>query len=611
MSTNHIGSEKSMKTYVRFSGLISFFAVMLMVVVLLYVFAEPLVKSSIEKTGGTLLGAEVNVASVAIQYSPLVLTINKLEATDPEQPSHNMFSVKQAKAGIDLWQYLLGKTIIEQLDVTQLELMTKRSRVGDVYRQHQNDEQQPLVDKTLLPAMDLQLPDTKSILDDSNLLTVKAAEQLHTSYDEEKVKLSALKEKLPSKEKLAEYQAKIKDIGKMKVKNLDDFNQVKAKFDSVKKEFTADQAIVKAAKKQFSASKQRIVNNISALKNAPKQDWQAIENKYQLDNINTEDFAHILFGEKARDYYQKAEKLYQRIAPFINSNNNVKPDEQTKLSATGRFIHFDEDSPLPAFLVKQATLSMVLEQGDFEITAKELTHQHWYRNKATELHVNSTNLTNGGDVRIDSQFKLAKNGHASGQGKWLIKEVALINMSLSDAKSLALTLTQGELSGSGKFNVNQNNTIGSNNQFALTKASYQGEADTKFAGILLDTVKSLDALTLGVNVEGAIDKPIWHISSSLDKAVKGAFKAQIANKLIDFKTQVNSGLNEKLAQSLQLNNQENTEFVDFEALLGDTDSALEQLKNSDVVKQQKNKLENKAKDKLQDKLKGKLGDLFG
>lgn len=176
MSTNHIGSEKSMKTYVRFSGLISFFAVMLMVVVLLYVFAEPLVKSSIEKTGGTLLGAEVNVASVAIQYSPLVLTINKLEATDPEQPSHNMFSVKQAKAGIDLWQYLLGKTIIEQLDVTQLELMTKRSRVGDVYRQHQNDEQQPLVDKTLLPAMDLQLPDTKSILDDSNLLTVKAAE---------------------------------------------------------------------------------------------------------------------------------------------------------------------------------------------------------------------------------------------------------------------------------------------------------------------------------------------------------------------------------------------------------------------------------------------------
>jgi hypothetical protein len=89
--------------------------------------------------------------------------------------------------------------------------------------------------------------------------------------------------------------------------------------------------------------------------------------------------------------------------------------------------------------------------------------------------------------------------------------------------------------------------------------------------------------------------------------VKGAFKKQIANKLTEFKTQVYSGLNEKLAQSLQLNNQKDAEFVNFEALLGDTDNTLEQLKNSDIVEQQKKKLQNKAKDKLKDK----LSDLFG
>jgi hypothetical protein len=70
---------------------------------------------------------------------------------------------------------------------------------------------------------------------------------------------------------------------------------------------------------------------------------------------------------------------------------------------------------------------------------------------------------------------------------------------------------------------------------------------------------------------------------------------------------VYSGLNEKLAQSLQLNNQKDAEFVNFEALLGDTDNTLEQLKNSDIVEQQKKKLQNKAKDKLKDK----LSDLFG
>lgn len=622
MSTNNIGSANSMKNYVRFSGLISFFAVMFLVVVLLYLFAETIVKSTIEQVGGTMIGAEVNVASVDLQYSPLVLTINNLEATDAEQPSHNLFSVKQSKAGIDFWQYFLGKTIIEQLDVEQLELMTKRSRVGEVYRQKQSDESKHLIDESLLPAMDLQLPDIKSILDDSNLLTVKAAEQLQTSYDAEKLKLNALKEKLPSKATLAAYKIKIKNISKMKVKNLADFNKVKTEFENVKKEFNADKAIVKKAKKQFSDSKQRLVKKFSALKNAPKQDWQAIESKYQLDNVNTEDFAHILFGEQARGYYQKAKKLYLLIAPFINSDNTDHHEAQTQLSDQGRFIHFDEYSPLPDFLIKQAKLSIVLEQGNFDITAKELTHQHWYRNKASKVHIGSTNLTDGGDVSIDSQFEVTKNGDLSGEGQWLIKQLALKNLPLTDVESLALTLVEGRLSGSGNFTVNQDNNRGNNNigssriestnlesknHFALTKASYQGKADSKFADILLDTFKATDEFTVDVKVVGAVEEPKWSISSSLDKVMKGALKKQIAKKLIEFKTQVNSGLNKKLAESLQLNNQQNAEFVNFEALLADTDNALDQLKNSDVVKQQKKKLQDKVKDKLKDK----LSDLFG
>jgi uncharacterized protein (TIGR03545 family) len=622
MSTNNVKAAKSIKNYVRFSGLISFFAVTLLVAFLLYLFAETLVKSAIEQVGGSMLGAEVNVASVDLEYSPLVLTINNLEVTDAEQPSHNLFSVKQSKAGIDLWQFLLGKTIIEQLDVVKLELMTVRGHVGEVYSQNQTDEQQPITVESLMPAMDLQLPDIKSILDDSNLLTVKAAEQLQISYDAEKLKLNALKEKLPSKAKLAAYQLKIKNISKMKVKNLADFNKVKTEFDNIKKDFNDDQAIVKAAKTQFLSSKKRLVKHVSALRNAPDQDWQVIESKYKLETVNTEDFAHILFGEQARGYYQKAEKLYQRIAPFLNSDNKVNKDTQANLSAQGRFIHFDENSPLPEFLVKNAKLSMVLAQGDFEITAKELTNQHWYRNKASTVHISSTNLTNGGDFTMDSQFERAKNGDLSGEGRWLIKQFTLQNMPLTDVKSLTLTLVEGKLSGSGDFAVNQNNDTGgthtkstsiesnnieSNSHFVLANASYQGEADSKFASILLDTFKSLDELTLDLNVVGGVDQPKFVMSSSLDKAVKGAFKKQIANKLTEFKTQVYSGLNEKLAQSLQLNNQKDAEFVNFEALLGDTDNTLEQLKNSDIVEQQKKKLQNKAKDKLKDK----LSDLFG
>lgn len=611
MNVNKEGTAKSMKNYIRFSGLIGFFTVMLVVVFLLYLFAETLIKSTIEQVAGTSLGAEVNVASIELQYSPLVLTINGLEATDAELPTHNLFSVQRAEAGVDLWQYLLGKTIIEQLNVEQLELSTKRSHIGEVYEQSLRKQAQALTGEIALPAMDLELPDVKTIINDSNLLTVKSAAQLQKSYDEEKLKLNALKEKLPSEEKLAAYKNKIQNISKMKVKNLEDFNKVKAAFDSIKKEFSTDQVIVKSAKEQLFASKQRILDNVTTLKSSPGKDWQAIENKYQLGSVNTEDFAHILFGEKARGYYQKAESIYQRLAPFLNNSQNASQDKATPLSAKGRFIHFDEDAPLPEFLIKQASFSLVLEQGDFEVTAQELTHQHWYRNKASKVTISSTKLVNEGDVRVDGQFKLAKNGDASGQGQWLIKQLTVKDVPLSESSSLALTLVEGKLSGTGDFVVNQGNQIDSKNNFSLTEANYQSEADTKLAVILLDTIKSLDKLTLGVSAEGKLDAPSWNISSSLDDAVKGAFKKQITNKLSEFKVQVSSGLNEKLAQSLNVGEQKNAELINFETLLGDTDNTLEQLKNSDVVKQQQKKLQDKTKDKLQDKLKGKLGDLFG
>ena len=74
---------------------------------------------------------------------------------------------------------------------------------------------------------------------------------------------------------------------------------------------------------------------------------------------------------------------------------------------------------------------------------------------------------------------------------------------------------------------------------------------------------------------------------------------------------MNKGLNEKLANALKLGDSQAAELLDLEALLTDTDKALADLKNSDVVKQQQKKLEDKAKDKLKDKLKNKLGDLFG
>lgn len=629
MSTNlntetHETSPKvGIKKFIRLRGLIGFFGLILLVSLTVYVFAESLVKIGIESSLEAAFGAEVNIASVELNYAPVKITVNSLQVTDSDSPHLNLFSFNSASAGIDFWQYLLGKTIVNTLTVNDLTFSNKRKQVGKVFKA--SEDTKSLDEESMLPTMDMSLPDVSTLLNDSNLLTIKASEKLTSSYKEEKEKLRTLKKGLPDKAKIAVYKQRIKAIGKMKVKTLDDFNKVKAKFDELKGEFKQDQLLVKSAKAQLAKSKHRLETDVNTLKDAPEQDWKQIENKYQLDNVSSDDFAHILFGEKARGYYQTAEKVFEKIAPFIDSSGEKSVDNEDIIeknrSATGRFVYFKEENPLPPLLIKSAKLSVKVQPSDlisgdekesksqekrFEININEFTLSHWYREKPTTVNINAT-LAEQGRIAADSEFYRKNTGEVDASGQWKVTELELTEVSLSKAKHLMLTLDRGLLSGEGEFTLSSGKGIGSTNNFVISKADYTGEANSKFANILLDTFKSLDELTLQLGINGNVSEPSFTIKSSLNKAVKGAFKKQINRKLASFKSQVNEGLNDKIKQSLKLNTADNKNLIDLEAFLTDTDNALDNLKNSDVVKQQKEKLKNKAADKLKDKLKGLFG----
>ncbi|PKH85246.1 TIGR03545 family protein [Colwellia sp. Bg11-28] len=599
-----------MARFIRWQGMVAFVLLSALVAGLLYLFAESLVKSAIVSSAESAFGAEVNVAEVQLGYSPLQLSVLGLQVTDKDSPTQNLFSFERATAAVDVWQYLFGKIIIDELEVSQLAFSGVRSQAGKVYVDDVSDKaEESLSDqaKAMLPEVDMQLPDIKALLDDSNLLTVKASNELKNSYKVEQAKLKALKTQLPSKAKLKSYQDKVEALGKMKVSSLADIEKIKTEFDKIKVEFKTDQALIKKAKEQVLNSKEVLAQQIDALKNAPTKDWQQIEKKYQLDSIDTEDFAHILFGEKARGYVQKAQWAYEQISPLMTDMKSDGTTSEVKSHADGRFIFFKEDSPLPAILIKKALFSIKLEQGEVKITGSELTHQHWIRGKDSLININSID---NGELKLSSNFKLTQSGEFSANGEWLVNNRTLSNTELTQSKALSLSLSAGILDGIGSFSV-VNGDVEATNQFSLKQASYQGEAESKITKLLLDTIKSLDSLTVDVGVNGELSKPSFTIASSLNDALTGAFKQQVSAKLDGFKKKVNKGLNEKLSNALKLGDSQSAELLDLEALLTDSDKALADLKNSDIVKQQQKKLEDKVKDKAKDKLKDKLGDLFG
>jgi hypothetical protein len=86
---------------------------------------------------------------------------------------------------------------------------------------------------------------------------------------------------------------------------------------------------------------------------------------------------------------------------------------------------------------------------------------------------------------------------------------------------------------------------------------------------------------------------------------------QVSTKLTSFKSDIKAGLSTKLTQALGVSNKEAESLMDVEALIGDSDKALDELINSDIVAAKKKEFEDKQKDKLKDKAKEELGKLFG
>ena len=155
-----------MKRFIRWQGVVGFISIVVLIAVFVYLFANSLVKSAIEKSGEWYLGAEVNVESVDISYQPLTLEIKGFQATDPEKPSHNLVSFNQASAGINLWPYLFGKIHMSELSIDQIKIDQQRQSPGKVYQVAKESEQASAEQKedAALSATDASLPNVKDLL---------------------------------------------------------------------------------------------------------------------------------------------------------------------------------------------------------------------------------------------------------------------------------------------------------------------------------------------------------------------------------------------------------------------------------------------------------------
>ena len=93
---------------IRKSGWLVFLALLATVLLLVYVFAGTAIRIGMVYTLEKAVGAEVNIDDVSLSLSPLALTIEDLQVTNKDKPTHNTISFTQANAALEVWPALLG-----------------------------------------------------------------------------------------------------------------------------------------------------------------------------------------------------------------------------------------------------------------------------------------------------------------------------------------------------------------------------------------------------------------------------------------------------------------------------------------------------------------------
>ncbi|MFD2168006.1 TIGR03545 family protein [Thalassotalea euphylliae] len=595
-----------MSKFLRWQGLIAFIAILSLLFGLVMLFAGPLAKTAIERFGRDYTGAEVNVDRVDVHLAPFGVEIWGLQATDPKSPKNNMVAFQHADASVELWPFLFGKTIIDNVEVKGLAFNTLRKSEGSVFRLPDSDDAETANKTPWQDEVQAALPDPEELLAQSNLKTVKRAQALEATYRQEKDIVERTKAKLPTKETLKEYEARVKALTKVKVKSLADLEKVKADFDKLKADFKQEQVKIKQAKDEVLAAKDKVAAQVTALKNAPAEDWQDISQKYQLQSLEAEDFAHILFGEKAREYYQWADIVFTHVKPLLASSDKAQPEQSPLAMEQGRFVHFDEDNPLPDFWLKRGAIEVIMADTHYQANLSDITMQHWLINKRSDIKIAAQGIKGEGALTAALDFSLDNAKQLTSMGDWSLQRLPLVDVDLQETKNMQLQLVYALLSVAGKMSV-ENGQLNLVSDFDLANSQFDGSGGSKLAQIVVDTLKANQALGVTLNANGDWLAPSWGIKSDLDNMLSNAFKQQVANKLSGFKQDLQSGLNEKMAGSLSLGEGQLDELLNLEALLNDSDKAFEDLADNDVVKQHKKKLEDKAKDKLKDK----LSDLFG
>lgn len=618
-----------MKDWIRWPGLLTFTLLTAVIAGGFYFFAGTLLKAAIEHTGTDLVGAKVELDQADFSISPLGFDLYNLQVTNPDEPMVNIVQIAHINFHMNGLELLRLKVIIDEMNVEQVRLNTKRTRSGKI-AEKPADKPEPDSPGTfdfLMP--DVELPAVKDILDKETLESDRLVEKARLDLDKSKQEWDKKVAELPDKATFEAYGQTLKSIKPVKTGNklkdlqalADAINELK----KVKKNIKADVAKLNSASKALRQDIDLMKSNINAVAKAPKEDIERLKQKYSPSAAGAANISRALFGETAAYWTGITLEWYEKLAPVVlKAMKSDEKEEKAVPRNKGIDVKFKEHNPLPDFLIKTSHVSLALESGNLNGKVKDITNDQETLGRPLTFRFDADKMKNIDKIKFTGNFNHIKPGKSIDKTDLSLSGYQINNFVVAKSKSFPLSLNSAvmnmQLNGEliqGVLKANLASTFKSAN-FAMNWK----KKPAKLVKVMGDALESVNAFNVNADLNGTLKDHDLNISSDLDNVVKAAMGKQFNQKVQKFEQELRDKVEQKTkALTARLESRLDKFRKIEDDLNAKKNQAQEKVKAIDAridafkkekqaeLNQKKQQLNDKKKKKL-DKLKDKLRDKF-
>ena len=609
--------KKGIKKFLR--SIMVFLILIILSVILVYVFRNPIAEFFIEKSGETMAGAKVEVDGVEIKPLSLHITWDKYQFTDKTKTMENLFETGKCEFALEFKPLLAGKVLIDKMTLKDLKFGTARATDGEIppsKKRKPSKFEKDLKNKVItlakekLEAEKKEIPvfnssilktkiDVDSVIAAIELETPAKAEELKQLYD---TRYDHWDDKLDNNTYEADINKIKSDLKKIDVDNLktlDDFqtnltlvqsvysksNEVYTNVTTDKKELEKDLKTLKKLKKDVPAwIKSDVDKTLSFAK---------------LPDINVENVALMLFGDKITNGLMMILDNIQKSREFAAAAKN----EPAK----------DEKMPeLPKLWIRLIELNLETKDGmALAGNIKDITDNQDKTAKPMLFTFNGTKA-NLGDLQL-----IAKIDYRDNSAKEDIA-VKLDNMPVSNMEFTNFDLLPSKLK---KGNSSLNATINMNDDefkskifFAVEDVEFDYSSKTDMNKDLVrisrEITEAIDVINVNARVK-QIDKDFsMNLDSNLDELIASKLKQIISGEIQDAKNEIErrvhaeiDGYKAELTDIVASKEAElRSKIAVYEEEIKKQKAEVEKKKQEvkDKIEKEKKKLEQQAQDKLEE-----------